>query len=37
MRALQQLVASRRRLVGDKGRITNRLTSALKNYYPQAL
>ena len=37
MRALQQLVASRRRLVGDKGRITNRLTSALKNYYPQTL
>ncbi|MGH8502720.1 MAG: IS110 family transposase, partial [Gammaproteobacteria bacterium] len=37
MRALQQLVASRRRLVGDKVRITNRLTSTLKNYYPQAL
>lgn len=28
---------NRRRLVGDKVRTTNRLTSALKNYYPQAL
>lgn len=37
MRALEQLVEHRRRLVGDKVRITNRLTSALKNYFPQAL
>lgn len=37
MRALLQLVANRRRLVGDKVRITNRLTSTLKNYFPQAL
>src|SRR6266571_4321824 len=31
MRALAQFVAHRRRLVGDKVRLTNRLTSALKN------
>jgi transposase len=37
MRALEQLVEHRRRLVGDKVRITNRLTSALKNYFPHAL
>jgi transposase len=37
MRALEQLVAHRRRLVGDKVRITNRLTSTLKNYCPHAL
>ncbi len=37
VRQLQQLVEMRRRLVGDKVRITNRLTAALKNYYPQAL
>lgn len=37
MRALEQLVEHRRRLIGDKVRITNRLTSALKNYFPQAL
>jgi transposase len=37
MRALDQLVACRRRLVSDKVRLTNRLTSALKNYFPQAL
>lgn len=37
MRALEQLVADRRRLVGDKVRLTNRLTSALKNYFPQVL
>jgi hypothetical protein len=30
-------VAYRRRLVGDKVRLTNRLTSTLKNYFPQAL
>ena len=34
MRALAQLVEHRRRLVGDKVRLTNRLTSALKNYFP---
>jgi transposase len=37
MRALAQLVESRRRLVGDKVRLTNRLTSALKNSFPQVL
>jgi transposase len=37
MRALEQLVHHRRRLVGDKVRLTNRLTSALKNYFPQVL
>jgi len=37
MRALEQLVASRRRLVGDKVRITHRLTSTLKNYFPHVL
>jgi transposase len=37
MRALEQLVEHRRRVVGDKVRITNRLTSTLKNYYPHAL
>src|SRR5919108_737563 len=37
MRALAQLVAHRRRVVGDKVRITNRLTSTLKNYCPQVL
>jgi transposase len=37
MRALAQLVEHRRRLVGDKVRITNRLTSALKAYFPQVL
>ncbi len=37
MRALQQLVEMRRRLVDDQTRLTNRLTSALKNYFPQAL
>lgn len=37
MRALAHLVADRRRLVGDKVRLTNRLTSALKNYFPQVL
>ena len=34
MRALAQLVAHRRRLVGDKVRCTHRLTRALKNYFP---
>ena len=37
MRALAQFVAHRRRLVGDKVRLTNRLTSALKNYFPHVL
>ena len=37
MRALEQLVASRRRLVGDKVRLTNRLTNTLKNYFPHVL
>jgi transposase len=37
MRALAQLVAHRRRVVGDKVRITNRLTSTLKNYFPHVL
>jgi transposase len=37
MRALEQLVQHRRRLVGDKVRITNRLTSALKHYFPHVL
>ncbi len=35
MRALEQLVRHRRRLVDDKVRISNRLTSALKSYFPQ--
>src|SRR2546427_1369742 len=37
MRALEQLVAHRRRVVGDKVRMTNRLTRTLKNYFPQVL
>ena len=37
MRALAQLVEHRRRLVGDKVRLTNRLTNALKNYFPHVL
>jgi transposase len=37
MRALQQLVEQRRSLVGDKVRLTNRLTDALKQYFPQVL
>jgi len=37
VRALAALVEMRRRLVADKVRITNRLTAALKNYYPQVL
>jgi transposase len=37
MRALSQLVEDRRTLVDDKVRLLNRLTSALKNYYPQPL
>ncbi len=34
---MQTLVEQRRRLVGDKGRVTNRLVYALKQYFPQAL
>src|SRR6266481_4440057 len=37
MRALTQLAEHRRRVVGDKVRLTNRLTSTLKNYFPHAL
>jgi transposase len=37
MRALAQLVEHRRRLVGDSVRLTNRLTSTLKNYFPHVL
>ena len=37
MRTLQHIVEHRRRLVGDRVRITNRITSAVKNYYPQVL
>ena len=37
MRALEQLVEMRRRLIDDQTRLTNRLTSALKNYFPQPL
>ena len=37
LRALEQLVEHRRRVVGDKVRITNRLTSTLKNYFPHVL
>jgi transposase len=37
MRALAQLVAHRRRVVGDTGRLTNRLTSTLNNSCPQGL
>lgn len=36
MRALAQLVEHRRRVVGDTVRLTNRLTSTLKNYFPHA-
>jgi transposase len=37
IRMLAQLVESRRILVGDKVRLTNRITASLKNYYPQVL
>ncbi|HSF30777.1 MAG TPA: IS110 family transposase [Candidatus Tectomicrobia bacterium] len=37
MRAIEQLVEQRRRVVGDKVRSTHRLTSTLKNYFPQVL
>jgi transposase len=35
MRALQRLVQDRRSLVHDRVRITNRITAALKAYFPQ--
>lgn len=37
MRSLLSLTEHRRELVGDKTRLTNRLTNTLKQYYPQAL
>jgi transposase len=37
MRALAQLVEHRRRVVGDKVRLTNRLTRTLKNSFPHVL
>src|ERR1700686_5372982 len=37
MRSLLSLIEQRRELVNDKTRFTNRLTSTLKQYYPQAL
>jgi transposase len=37
IRALRQWTAARRMLVGEKVRLTNRITAALKNYYPQVL
>jgi transposase len=37
MRTRGQLVDHRRRVVGDNVRITNRLTSTLKNYFPHVL
>jgi transposase len=37
MRALQRLVEDRRRLVAQRVRQTNRLTAALKEYFPQVL
>jgi transposase len=36
-RTLQLLVEHRRRLVGDRTRISNRLTALLKGYFPQIL
>ena len=36
-RTLQMLVESRRRIVRERTRLTNRLKSVLKAYYPQAL
>jgi transposase len=37
MRLLQQLVEQRRKIVDDGQRLTNRITDALKHYFPQAL
>ncbi len=36
-RALRQWVESRRMLVGEKVRLTHRITAALKSYFPQRL
>lgn len=36
-RALRQWVESRRMLVGEKVRLTNRITASLKTYFPQVL
>ncbi|NJL42670.1 MAG: IS110 family transposase [Cyanobacteria bacterium CRU_2_1] len=36
-RALRQWVESRRMLVGEKVRLTNRIAAALKSYFPQVL
>ena len=36
-RTLRYLVEHRRRLIGDRTRITNRMTSLLKCYFPQVL
>jgi len=37
IRALRQWVESRRMLVGEKVRLTNRITASLKSYFPQVL
>ena len=37
LRSLQHLVESRRTLVAEKVRLTNRITAALKSYYPPVL
>jgi transposase len=37
LRALRQLVETRRDLVHDRTRLTNRMTNALKAYFPQVL
>lgn len=37
MRALRQWVESRRMLVGEKVRLTKRITASLKSYFPQVL
>ena len=37
MRALQEFVEQRRALIGDMGRLINRITWALKQYFPQVL
>jgi hypothetical protein len=36
-RSLRQWVESRRMLVGEKVRLTNRITASLKSYFPQVL
>jgi transposase len=37
MRSLRRLVEARRSLVDDRVRLTNRITAALKSYFPQVL